>query len=86
MRRGLIDEYLLLIHPLVLGTGRRMFAEGVPPGDLRLAISKTTEKGVVIASYETLVSGVHEVQRANDFVLHGQDGETSIGHIADLAD
>jgi dihydrofolate reductase len=49
MRRELIDEYLLVIHPLVLGTGWRMFADGVPPTDLRLVDSKTTAKGVVIA-------------------------------------
>src|SRR6266540_6467739 len=30
MRRNLVDEYVLLIHPLVLGTGRRLFAEGSP--------------------------------------------------------
>jgi dihydrofolate reductase len=58
MRRRLIDEYLLLTHPLVLGAGRKMFAEGVPPEDLRLADSKTTARGVVIASYQTLVDGV----------------------------
>ena len=28
MRRNLVDEYVLLIHPLVLGTGRRLFTEG----------------------------------------------------------
>jgi dihydrofolate reductase len=55
MKRGLIDEYLLVIHPLVLGTGRRMFAEGVPPRDLRLTDCKTTGRGVVIATYETRV-------------------------------
>jgi hypothetical protein len=53
MRRGLIDEYLLVIHPLVLGTGRRMFASSVPRQVLRRADSKTTAKGVVIATYET---------------------------------
>jgi dihydrofolate reductase len=52
MRRELIDEFLLVIHPLVLGTGRRMFGHGVPPTDLRLVDSKTTAKGVVIAGYQ----------------------------------
>lgn len=54
IRRGLIDEYLLVIHPLVLGTGRRMFADGIPPTTLRLVDSKTTAKGVVIARYQAV--------------------------------
>jgi dihydrofolate reductase len=53
--RGLIDEYLLLIHPLVLGTGRRMFADGLPPADLRLVDTKSTARGVLIATYEAVV-------------------------------
>ena len=51
MAADLIDEYLLLIHPLVFGTGRRLFPEGVQ-ASLRLADSVVTTKGVVIATYE----------------------------------
>jgi dihydrofolate reductase len=51
MARDLIDEYVLLIHPLVLGSGRRLFPEGCAPKDLQLADSKTTTTGVVIATY-----------------------------------
>jgi len=51
MAADLIDEYLLMIAPLVLGTGRRMFPEGVH-ASLRLVDSETTNKGVVIAIYE----------------------------------
>ncbi len=51
MRRDLVDEYVLLIHPLVLGSGRRLFGEGGPSAALRLVESKTTPRGVVIASY-----------------------------------
>ena len=51
MAAHLIDEYLLMIAPLVLGTGRRMFQTGVP-APLRLAESITTSKGVLIATYE----------------------------------
>jgi dihydrofolate reductase len=47
----LIDEYLLMIHPLVLGTGRRLFP-GVRHVSLRLTDSVTTATGVVIATYE----------------------------------
>jgi dihydrofolate reductase len=48
----LIDSYLLMIHPVLLGTGRRLFDHGVPSAELRLADSVTTTKGVVIATYE----------------------------------
>jgi dihydrofolate reductase len=46
-----IDEYLLMIAPLVLGTGRRLFPQGVH-APLRLIDSMTTATGVVIADYE----------------------------------
>jgi dihydrofolate reductase len=52
MRRNLVDEYVLLIHPLVLGSGRRLFAEGSPTTALRLVDTKTTTTGVVIATYQ----------------------------------
>jgi dihydrofolate reductase len=52
-RRGLIDEYLLLIHPLVLGAGRKLFPDGGPPAELRLAGTVTTTTGVIIATYHT---------------------------------
>jgi len=51
MKTNLIDKYVLLIHPLVLGTGRRLFPDGGAPASLRLLNSKTTDKGVVIATY-----------------------------------
>jgi dihydrofolate reductase len=52
MRHGLIDEYLLLIHPLVLGEGRRLFADGGPPASLRLVDSTVSTTGVLIATYQ----------------------------------
>ena len=51
MRHGLIDEYTVLIHPLVLGTGRRLFADNGPAATLRLVDSKITTTGVIIATY-----------------------------------
>ena len=52
MRRDLIDEYVLSIHPLVLGSGRRLFPEGSPFAKLRLVDSVTTTTGVVIGTFE----------------------------------
>lgn len=48
----LVDEYKLLIFPVVLGEGKRLFAEGATPAGLRLTGSTTTDTGVVYASYE----------------------------------
>ena len=54
MRRGLIDEFLLTIHPLVLGSGRRLFEAGGAPANFELVESIPTTTGVVIARYRTL--------------------------------
>ncbi|HYW26859.1 MAG TPA: dihydrofolate reductase family protein [Terriglobales bacterium] len=51
MAADLIDEYLLMIHPLVLGTGRRLFSGGAQ-ASLRLVDSFATSTGVLIATYE----------------------------------
>ena len=51
--RNLIDEYVLLIHPLILGAGRRLFQDG-PETGLRLTNSVTTTTGVVIATYRAI--------------------------------
>jgi dihydrofolate reductase len=51
MRADLVDEYVLLIHPLVLGSGRRLLPDGGPSAALRLVDTKTTTTGVVIATY-----------------------------------
>jgi len=49
---NLIDRYLLLIHPLVLGQGHRLFDERGPGVDFELADSVVTSKGVIIATYQ----------------------------------
>jgi len=51
MRHGLVDVYVLLIHPLVLGRGRRLFGGDAHRSALRLEKSVTTTTGVVIATY-----------------------------------
>lgn len=51
-RRNLIDEYVVMIHPMVFGSGRRMFPEGGVPMDLRLVGSSSTSSGVIIARYQ----------------------------------
>jgi dihydrofolate reductase len=52
MRRNLVDEFLLMIHPLVLGSGRRLFSDGGAFASLRLVDVKPTTTGVMIATYQ----------------------------------
>ena len=48
---GLIDEYRVLIHPLVLGGGKQLFPAGTGRMRLRLASSESTGTGVLVATY-----------------------------------
>lgn len=57
LRRQLIDELMLMIHPIVLGSGRRLFAEDGTFAALKLEQATPTTKGVVITRYEPVVSG-----------------------------
>lgn len=53
MRRGLVDGFVLMIHPLVLGTGRRLFTDEAPFTQLTLVDSATTATGVFIGTYRS---------------------------------
>jgi dihydrofolate reductase len=52
LEHDLVDEYRLMIFPVVLGTGKRLFADGAIPRGLKLVDSKTSTTGVLIATYE----------------------------------
>lgn len=49
---GLVDEYQLLVHPVVLGGGKKLFRDGGPAISLRLAGSTPTPGGLVILTYQ----------------------------------
>ncbi len=53
LEHELVDVYNLIVFPVVLGAGKRLFPEGVTPAGLRLTNCQATEKGVVILSYES---------------------------------
>jgi dihydrofolate reductase len=52
LRENLIDEYRLWVFPLLIGSGKRLFADGTIPSALRLVDSKVSTTGVVIGTYE----------------------------------
>jgi dihydrofolate reductase len=51
MRRGLVDEYALMINPVVLGSGKRLFRQAEQATRLKLEEVKTTSTGVLILTY-----------------------------------
>ncbi|MGE5462739.1 MAG: dihydrofolate reductase family protein [Syntrophothermus sp.] len=56
----LIDQYTLLIHPLVLGTGNRLFRDGSSFSKLQLVDARPTTTGVVIATYQPAEQGAYD--------------------------
>ena len=52
VRHNLIDQFVLLIHPLILGAGQRMFEHDGTLAKFKLAESVPTTTGVIIATYE----------------------------------
>ncbi|MGE5777067.1 MAG: dihydrofolate reductase family protein [Chloroflexota bacterium] len=52
MKDNLVDEYVLWINPIVLGSGKRLFDNGVIPNNLKLVDSKTTGSGVLVLTYQ----------------------------------
>jgi dihydrofolate reductase len=56
MRHHLVDRFVLLIHPLVLGAGRRLFPAGGPPAELRLVDASSTPSGVIVATYSPIAA------------------------------
>jgi dihydrofolate reductase len=52
LEHDLVDEFRLMIFPVVVGKGKRLFGDGTVPGGLKLTDSKTSTTGVVIATYQ----------------------------------
>jgi dihydrofolate reductase len=54
LEHGLADEVLLPIYPVVIGTGKRFFAEGTPARSFELVSTNTTPTGVILNSYKVV--------------------------------
>jgi dihydrofolate reductase len=52
LEHGLADEVLLFVYPVLLGKGKRVFAEGTPPRAFELASTKALSSGIVINGYK----------------------------------
>jgi len=52
LKEHLIDRMHIWIYPVTVGSGKRLFENGIPAEELKLIESKTSKTGVIIASYE----------------------------------
>lgn len=57
LRHGLIDEYRLLVYPVVLGSGKRLFSDGSATTSLQLVEAKPLGTGVVALTYRSVAKG-----------------------------
>jgi dihydrofolate reductase len=60
----LVDEFRVLVYPVVLGKGKRLFENGVPPRGLTLVESRSTPKGVLFNTYRPALSQRDHCPRA----------------------
>jgi dihydrofolate reductase len=54
LEHGLADEVLLIVYPVLLGTGKRIFAEGTPPRSFELVSANALPSGVILSSYKVV--------------------------------
>jgi dihydrofolate reductase len=52
LEHGLADEVLLIVYPVLLGTGKRFFAEGTPPRSFELVGTRAFPSGIVFSTYK----------------------------------
>jgi dihydrofolate reductase len=52
IKHDLVDIFWLMIYPITLGTGKRLFADGTTPAAFKVADSKVAPSGVIVVSYE----------------------------------
>ena len=52
LEHGLADEVLLVVYPVLLGTGKRFFAEGTPPRSFELVSTQAFPSGIIFSTYK----------------------------------
>ncbi len=51
LEAGLAEAVLLIVYPVLLGTGKRLFADGTPPRSFELVSAQAMPSGVILSSY-----------------------------------
>jgi len=52
IKHDLVDAFWLMIYPITLGVGKRLFADGTIPAAFKVTESKVTPNGVIVGNYE----------------------------------
>jgi len=52
MKANLIDEYRFLVHPIIMGSGKRFFKDEMKTSGMKLILTQTFDKGVVLLCYQ----------------------------------
>lgn len=54
MKANLIDEYRLLVHPIIMGSGKRFFKDEMKTSGMKLVKTQTVDKGVILLCYQVV--------------------------------
>ena len=52
LEHGLVDDVVLVVYPVLLGTGKRFFAAGTPPRSFELVTTKAMPSGIILSTYK----------------------------------
>jgi len=77
MKNDLVDEFHVWTFPVVLGSGKRLFADGAVPAGLKVDAVKTSTTGVVIATYEragAIKYGSFALEEPSDAATESREG------------
>ncbi len=80
LKNDLVDEFHVWTFPVVLGSGKRLFADGAVPAGLKVDAVKTSTTGVVIATYQragAIKYGSFALEEPSDQAIERRDGITA---------
>jgi hypothetical protein len=55
LEQGLVDEVVLIVYPVLLGRGKRLYSDGAGPREFAFVGTKATPTGVLINTYKRVV-------------------------------
>jgi len=80
LKNDLVDEFHVWTFPVVLGSGKRLFADGAMPAGLKVDAVKTSTTGVVIATYQSagaIKYGSFALDEPSEGAIEHRDGITA---------